>query len=502
MLNVRTLLQKTVITLLVIVHLHPRIAGQSFSTSGWTANGINVTLHIPNNWALNRGDLIHWIFPDGNFQNMLYSGSGPVTVNFRPTGPYAASNRGRISVVRKGGPVPPPPVIAPIVFSLPAVPSAGLAGVGGTRLYFPQGTNLQFNNAWDWAPNLENYLVVSYRNGAGFPGGAVNIHYDPTKLTFLLPHSVASYGEQISIPAPGTLRIANLRPTGDIQVYLRARVQNMGAREEFNLSVFEQTVYTGTVYAFAHDPNYKLPDHKRLCARQYAPQPTGYEVRFQNIGNWYANDVSVVDYLPAQLIPGATYPNSSFGGMSYTVSGNLLKVNFAGINLPGLGQTYPNRFTYDQAAHIFRIETSTLSCLPTGAVRNYCEVYFDNLAPVLTNIANTNITAENCIAQCLSSSSDDSDERGWDDGSLPEGIRPNPSSKAGAQLVYFASHPLYLRITDTGGRTVYHTGQFEQLTETQGRVSLPASELPPGMYLVQLTDMSGKTQNWRWIVTQ
>lgn len=493
---------------------------QSISIGTWSGNGtISLTLNWPstnNNlpaanapmganvqYAIQPGDLIHWIFPDGNFKNVIYTGPGSLTTYFRPSPGYAClTNRVSVTLVRKGGGVPPPMRVSnPVIGTIPCPPPSVFAlSVGPSRLYFEATANLQLNNAWDWTPTNENYLIVSYRNADQFSQNLV-LYYDPNVLEFIPALFVASQSEIITNPVPGQLHISKLNQKGDYQIYLRARVLNVGAGERFMISLSDQASYTGTVYAFAHDPNQKNVDQSHLCPWQNTEQSLQYHVRFLNTGAWYANDVVVTDELCTLVDPNTATVQGSFANMTTTITENTLKVSFPELLLPGLEQTYPDRYSYDQASHEFSLRVDTKSCLEPGSIKNQCLVFFDQLAPVATNVALTMIMEQDdCIPSCVPLGSEAND-RNSETSLLEDEIAPNPTAAGSTMLTFYTatSGDAQVQILDGNGRSVYTILPLQLLEKGVHQLDVNTSNLPSGIYFIQLKSLE-TPRIWKLIV--
>lgn len=141
----------------------------------------------------------------------------------------------------------------------------------------------------------------------------------------------------------------------------------------------------------SYDPNDKT------VSPEYIEDANGewltYTVRFQNTGNAPANHIYILDTL-SQFVDAATFELITYSHEPLTVlTGNAIRFNFAGINLPDSVSNEPGSHGYVQ----YRVKS--LSGLANNtAVENTAYIYFDFNAPVVTNTASS-------LVHCLESRS-------------------------------------------------------------------------------------------------
>lgn len=192
-----------------------------------------------------------------------------------------------------------------------------------------------------------------------------------------------------------TWNFTNLIPPSNFTVNGRFRVpseQNVGDTLRFDLTYdikntdgslqrLDSTHFQGLVRC-AYDPNdlsVSPLDTLRRSDESQIHQLT-YTIRFQNLGNDYAEDVNIYDLITTDLDRNSIQFVSSSHPCNILLYGDILRFDFSGINLPAKSQN-------DSLSQGFvSFVVSTKSGLPNGTViGNTAEIYFDQNAPILTN---------------------------------------------------------------------------------------------------------------------
>jgi hypothetical protein len=133
----------------------------------------------------------------------------------------------------------------------------------------------------------------------------------------------------------------------------------------------------------AYDPNYKdVVPHGFGSQGILGPKDSElvYVVHFQNEGNYYAQDVVVLDTLSPLLNWSSLRPVFATHPCKITMENGVLKYNFENILLP-------SKFTNDDASKghfVFRIKLNS-SLAPGTVINNKSSIYFDFNDPIVTN---------------------------------------------------------------------------------------------------------------------
>jgi uncharacterized repeat protein (TIGR01451 family) len=112
-----------------------------------------------------------------------------------------------------------------------------------------------------------------------------------------------------------------------------------------------------------------------------------YQIRFQNLGTYYAENVVIIDTLPDNVDPSTFYPGySKHSPSSIEVKGRILTIRYKYINLPPKIWDEPSshgEFNYT----IHRIP----DLFPGTKIHNSASIYFDFNAPVKTNTSEVQV---------------------------------------------------------------------------------------------------------------
>lgn len=192
-----------------------------------------------------------------------------------------------------------------------------------------------------------------------------------------------------------TWKFSNLIPPSNFTIDGRFQVpseQNVGDTLRFDLTYdikntdgslqrLDSTHFEGRVRC-AFDPNDLSVSPIDTLRRSDESQihTLTYTIRFQNLGNDYAEDVNIYDLITTDLDRNSIQFVSSSHPCNILLYGDILRFNFSGINLPAKSQND----SLSQGFVTFVVNTK--SGLPNGTViGNTAEIYFDQNAPILTN---------------------------------------------------------------------------------------------------------------------
>jgi len=154
-------------------------------------------------------------------------------------------------------------------------------------------------------------------------------------------------------------------------------------------SIFNQLIKTA---GFPHDPNSKTVYPPVLVPYNGIAQKLEYTIRFQNEGDAPANTVTLIDMLDLNYLDPSTlimvdseYPFEY--GINHTTG--QLSIEFNEINLPGLKQSEPYRYTYDETESyiVFEICTFPIYFEHNECIKNKVDIIFDTQPAITTKPA-------------------------------------------------------------------------------------------------------------------
>lgn len=348
---------------------------------------------VPNTQTLDDKDLVTWIFPDGQFAQRLIEKSGVSILNNSdkwlwtpfsnaPSGP----NEVVVYVAKKGGTGTPPKRLAP-------TPTPG-GNVGPLAPFaFSPGQNWQINRAWEFSPDNETLLILSYQGPQSCKGtpASLTLTFNPAEMTYNTA-DFAAYHNEIVSTTTNSVNVVNFNYDNNVNhVYLKLKLQpsvKVGQMVRVDVSgvlcgkEFQQAIFYESK-GNPHDPNRKTVNHPVLCPNVPKRSDLIYTIQFQNDGSAPVNKVVIKDALPNDLEPTTVtldnVPNQGIVLDNWSVSGNILNIKFKSLNLPGLAQTSPQHYAYDQTLYQFSFRICTKPSLPLLS----SAPFFDNRADIV-----------------------------------------------------------------------------------------------------------------------
>lgn len=196
-----------------------------------------------------------------------------------------------------------------------------------------------------------------------------------------------------------------------------------------------------------------------------------YTIRFQNTGNAIAQNIVVMDTLD-QNIDASTFQAlaSSSKFDVQVLNGNVVKFNFANINLPDSAIDQTGSHAYLQ----YKVLPKAGSA-PGTIIQNTAYIYFDYNAAMATN------TTSNKIAAQVSGLSEVNTS-----GTVELSLYPNPANQLLAVKVDNTSIGGTLDLLNTTGQRI------TELEVKSLQFSLPVSTLANGVYFVRVTNSKGR----------
>lgn len=212
---------------------------------------------------------------------------------------------------------------------------------------------------------------------------------------------------------------------------------NEATKDEFN--------YADDVRC-AYDPNDKLVNPNREDNLVLRDKEITYTIRFQNVGNDYADDVLVVDTLDTNLdlssfnLLNTSHPDQLRYSMS---SDGILKFDFHQIFLPDSTTNEPESHGFI----MYSIKPDSMIA-PTTIIENTAHIYFDFNPAIVTN------TTSNIVTLSFPTPNNVEDEY------LSEiSMYPNPSFG----IVHFSDMIEEIEILDLNGKLILHEKETRRL---------------------------------------
>ena len=384
-----------------------------------------------------KQDLITWIFPDGQFlqQEIQPDKTTGVITNSSTTiwQPYTSTSNGEVVayVAKKGQPGTPPKRAAPTSSSL----ITGNFNSSPAPFAMPATARWQVNRTWEFAPGYENFLILSYRIGdvcdAATQPNKIKLTYDPKEINLVktTPSENFTYQNESltgpttinSVPPQHEVEVTNFKyNTNPVinHVYLKFKLEkgvSIGKTVKIAIvgSICDEPIDDTLRYiakGTPHDPNEKIVNNPIICSAKPGPIDLNYYIKFQNDGTAAVDDVDIEDVLPTELDVSTwslnRIPNSGSILNGLGTVGNKFFLKFRQLGLPGLNQTTPYHYAYDQTCFDFKFDICTYPNLATQAngspriFSNSADIYFyDNsgkLPVVTTNQSNVMIRTDTC----------------------------------------------------------------------------------------------------------
>ncbi|CAM3292011.1 hypothetical protein FLLO111716_01390 [Flavobacterium longum] len=316
-----------------------------------------------------------------------------------------------------------------------------------------------------------DYVVVVKNKGTEVQSGTFAVTFDDALTDFVSASgSGVQSGNQISWTFSNVVPFANQVVNFKLNVNspMETPAVNIGDTLDFNATVTAGSDETpaDNIFGFkqvvlgSYDPNDK-------AVSKVAVLPSGldeylyYTIRFQNTGNFAAENVVIKDVLSANLDTSTLeIVATSHNGHRNLKPGNILEFYFEGINLPAESVNEPASHGYV----IYKIKPKSTLVL-NDQITNKAEIYFDFNFPIITNTVTTTITSLNA-GEVLESAF---------------ALFPNPTANT------------FSIQANTTINSVAIYNMLGQLVKTaNGPTTIDVSELSAGSYLIQIVSDKGK----------
>jgi uncharacterized repeat protein (TIGR01451 family) len=250
-------------------------------------------------------------------------------------------------------------------------------------------------------PGFDASYRLAYRNnGNQVLSGSVNFVFDDSRLDFvsanptltaqtannlywnftnLMPFEMRYIDVVVNVNSPMETPAVNI---GDM-LFFSATVNPVAGDETpaDNVSEYNQTV----VGSF--DPNDKAVTEGSQIALADVDEYLHYLIRFQNSGNFLAENIRVEDFLSANLDASTLeVVSTSHPYRSTLTQGNRLQFFFDNINLPPESENEPGSHGF------IAFKIKPVSTLVVGnVIENTADIYFDFNFPIVTNTVSTTV---------------------------------------------------------------------------------------------------------------
>lgn len=331
---------------------------------------------------------------------------------------------------------------------------------------------VRWNNAF--RPGFNTNFTISIRNDGN------QVISNPA-LLLTLPEDVSfqSCDYPYTITAPGKIKIQlGLLPLGDqisfpVVLKLASTVPlNVSIPFEIDMDTLDgESILSDNKARFsfisvgAFDPN----DISVSPSPVIKPSETllEYQIRFQNLGTYYAENVVLIDTLPDNIDPSTFRVGyTNYRPTSVEIKGRVLTVRYVSIYL------LPAIFNEPASHGVFSYTVNRYPNLPLGTkIRNSASIYFDFNTPVKTNVSEVEVNETTTSVQDLFS------------------IYPNP----GAEYVkVIGSSASEMDVFDVTGKQLIHLN-----SSANGRFSLES--VPDGLYFLRFRE-GGKFHSLKLMV--
>lgn len=236
--------------------------------------------------------------------------------------------------------------------------------------------------------------------------------------------------------------------------------------------------YVNDIIVAAFDPNDKACNiGDQISIDSVAGKDFVYTIRFQNIGNFPATDVTIIDTLNFHLnATSLQVLNSSFPVSLEMQSTSLVKFHFYGINL--IDSTTNEPLSHGFVKYSIKAKNSTSV---GDAITNTADIYFDFNPPITTNTVTTLVTDPSLTASVSF------------DQSLTLTVYPIPTNEILNISTSVATDNLRIILCDQTGRIVKNI---------EKSVQIDVSDLNPGYYFGLVYNKSVKVGSFRSIIVR
>ncbi|HEU0137847.1 MAG TPA: T9SS type A sorting domain-containing protein [Flavobacterium sp.] len=252
-------------------------------------------------------------------------------------------------------------------------------------------------------PGFDAQYILYFKNkGTETMSGTVNLEFDDNLMDFVESTPVATTQGAGTLDWAYTnllpLEIRSIELTMNINSPTDTPAVNIGDQLDFSATVFPVTgdeMPADNVFGLkqivvgSYDPNDITCQEGATIGIEQVGEYLHYVIRFQNSGNFYAENVVVkniineVDFdLSSFEIIGTSHPQVT------RLTDNMVEFIFEGINLPAEADDEPGSHGYIA----YKIKTNN-GLVIGDSVAQAADIFFDYNFPIVTNTATTTVTA-------------------------------------------------------------------------------------------------------------
>lgn len=317
----------------------------------------------------------------------------------------------------------------------PIPPESRTVNTGGTIACIgANNSNILIDSKIDvltsWSPcyAIENYFMVVFENTGGLSNGVVEFYYkeseislDPSEILeydgWVGDRSVSSFDGSDLYDKKIKWEFSDLDYEEQRVIYIRASAMtptqtiiNLGTRMYNDKKGLPAVIPISNtpflVKQRPHDPNTKMVTPDCILTGIAQKQLLTYTLTFQNEGYGVAVNVRLEDMIDPNLDISSINIIDSEYPYTVNVSEGRLIINFDNIFLPGLKQSGPKTYSYDQTESwiTFTIETNPFLS-ETICISNSAEIYFDFEPAIYTNTVTNCASSQGCESAVIIPSS-------------------------------------------------------------------------------------------------
>ncbi|MEM9545650.1 MAG: T9SS type A sorting domain-containing protein [Bacteroidota bacterium] len=368
------------------------------------------------------------------------------------------------------------------------------------KISMPFDSDNKVATSWSPSPGIENYFMLIFENRTtSIESGCVEFYYNDFQLS-LDSTGILEYGwvsgrthSVVNTLGPYNQKLSwsfsNLMPDEQRVIYIpmHARVEEstrlfVGSSKTSSCSGPGGKISHASIMSsgYPHDPNVKLVNKGCIDPLTSDPQTLIYTVKFQNEGTAPANNVYLTDYIDESYLDLKTlkFIDSEYP-YSYSVTGNLLRINFSNINLPGTGQTGPKTYTYDETESWVQFRICTHGNSPIGNIYNQVGIVFDTQPIIMTDVSDVLVSGD-CMESATECEALKPTSTAEEFQAPDISISPNPVQHV-MSINGLNDHNVIVNVYNSNGELVVSKSDVSRENNAVSTVDLTS-----GMYFVQI----------------
>ena len=386
------------------------------------------------------------------------------------------------------------------------------------------GQNLKIGTSWNPVDGQSHFTILTFERPSNlnignitltFSGDVKTVSFNPienntdwyTNITTGFNNSISIDYSNMAVGEQRHFLIeTTMKPNNPLNPNPTAVTVDAELRESMYGNIVSSNQSTFYTRRTPHDPNDKIVEEETICPNAPQSNTLTYTINFQNIGDDYAQNVLVrddfLDLLNAYTVN--VINSSHLCTVTTFPSYNSAEFLFLDAFLPGLNQTVPNKYTYNETIGSVKFTVETTSCLPEGELGNIATIWFDNQPAINTTWAYVPMLYSEATCGPINDGCNDlgfgsDNEYSFSAGDL--NIYPNPVNDVFTieyTLEGVGNNPLNLSIINSQGQVM--ASFQDELSRFKGinRLEVNASNWAKGIYFVKL-DGVPEVQTWKFL---